>query len=146
MLETLKAEELIDPPYLQVQPSGLHGRGLFTSRPFRAGETVGIIAGPLINQAEALRRERDDGNFYIYCLADDLYIDAIDGIGRWVNHSCQPSAQVMTRDARTLWLVAVRDLAADEEITIDYADGQIYDFCRQRNPLCRREECPQGRR
>jgi SET domain-containing protein len=142
MLEVIRTA----PPYLTVKPSAVHGRGLFTTQAFQKGDRLAIITGPLINLAEALRQEREEANYYIYCHSDDVFIDASGGIGRWVNHSCEPSAEVTGRDEATLWLIAGRDLVPGDEITLDYDDGQIYDFCRERNPTCRGEECPKGKR
>lgn len=46
----------------------------------------------------------------------DLFMDPI-GLGRYLNHSCDPSCGIKNRTQ----IVAMRGLEKDEEITIDYA-------------------------
>ena len=65
----------------------------------------------------------------------DRYLD-LDEPGRFVNHSCEPNAGVMD-DTR---LVALRAIAAGEEIRFDYSttvsDGWTM-TCRCGSPECR---------
>ena len=49
-----------------------------------------------------------------------------------------------TRDEWTLQLRALRDIAPEEEITIDYDFDEIYDLCRKDNAYCLQARCPAG--
>jgi SET domain-containing protein len=49
---------------------------------------------------------------------DDLW--ETDVIGRYVNHSSKPNTKAIVRDGE-VFLIAVRDINKDEEITINYS-------------------------
>jgi uncharacterized protein len=59
----------------------------------------------------------------------------IDGFGMaaFVNHSCQPNCETDEIDKR-IWIIALRDIAAGEELTYDY---NIYDAEPGEEPPCR---------
>ena len=134
---------LLNPPHLTIRESAIAGRGLFTTRPLTAGETLFIVTGEVVDESEALRREREEDNWYIYWNHADHYIDAADsGMGRYVNHCCTPNAVTVPRDNASVTLVAMRDIAEGEELTIDYDYPEIYDLCQRVNPHCMRHACP----
>ena len=61
-----------------------------------------------------------------------------DGLGAYLNHSCDPNCEVDEVKAR-VWLFALRDIAAGEELVWDY---NLYDDeepapCRCGSPKCR---------
>jgi len=59
---------------------------------------------------------------------------------RHINHCCEPSTYVKTVKG-TRWVVAYRNIAADEEITYDYCINSYGDFeweCSCGHPSCRR--------
>ena len=90
------------------------GRGVFAGRAIRRGETILLFAGALIDFAETKRRGPRE------CMAiqvgPDLYIDT-QPPGVFANHSCAPNAGI--RHDREL--VALRNIAAGEEIRYDYS-------------------------
>lgn len=132
------------PSDVRVGPSSIAGAGLFTTRAWREGDPVAVIDGEVISGHEAEVRD-GEGNVYIYEIDDDTYVDAAAGIGRYVNHSCEPSCRVEGGlDGRTLVLVAARDLAAGDELTIDYDYPEIIESCRAHNPACRGDACPRA--
>lgn len=129
-------------PYrLSVGPSDIAGEGLHTTCFRRAGERVAPITGEIIDADEAERRDAA-GNVYIYELGEEHCIDAVDRLGRFVNHACDPTCRVEARDAASMWLVAARDLPAGTELTIDYDYPEIFEACRRHNPRCMRDACP----
>jgi SET domain-containing protein len=137
----LPDDALWSPSYLSVKESNIAGHGLFTTKACRAGEAMLVITGDLIDEHEALRRERAEHNGYIYW-NDDNYIDAArTAHARYVNHSCQPNVTTAPRDHATRYLVATRDLAPDEELTMDYDYDGIYVVCQQHNPQCATVAC-----
>lgn len=136
-------DELLDPPWLDVRPSPIAGLGVFTAKPCKAGERLLIIAGEVIDEDECDRREVEENNCVIYYLDDAHYIDPVTSLKcRSLNHSCRPNAVPCTRDDVSLWLVALRDIAAGEELTIDYQYPEIYDLCRELSPSCLGAQCP----
>jgi uncharacterized protein len=138
-------DNLIEPGGFDVRDSSISGRGLFAAKVCYAGEALLIISGELIDQHEALRRERAEGNWYIYWNHDRQYIDTAYGRhGRYLNHSCAPNTITAPRDKASLYLVAVRDIAPGEELTLDYDYDEIYDICRRYNAGCLRDACPRA--
>ncbi len=112
---------------LRVVKSAIHGYGVVTTRPFKAGDTVCFGDGVLyredddFNDTYALILPVEDsgmpGESYFWDLADQT---------RWFNHSCAPNTDVQSKwDAEAgvprAWWVALRDIAVGEEITYDYA-------------------------
>jgi uncharacterized protein len=110
-------------PKIEVRRSVIHGNGLFAREPIGVGEQLG-------------RRDDDqytvmtDAQFRAYITTVNSW-DAValggglhrvslvareDDATNYSNHSCLPNAE--TND---VGLVASRDIAEDEEITVDYA-------------------------
>jgi len=98
-----------------VRDAGRKGRGVFATRPFARGETIfAAFEGPVVDRAGLDRLtawEREHLSEF--------------GVGLWrvlpeprcyLNHACDPNAMGTERDA----VVALRTIAAAEEITIDY--------------------------
>ncbi len=129
-------------PALEVRPSAIAGRGLFTKEPLAAGEVVVRFGGRLVGTGELHRM--------IAAAAEDTYIDTI-AVGddthlilppgtaaHYGNHSCDPS----------MWpvgpfeLATRRPLGVDEELTIDYGlisdDATFRMECRCASAACRR--------
>lgn len=143
MLKRLPDSALFNPEYVVVKDSAIDGKGVFATKNCEAGEALMIIAGESIDADECLRRETEEGNVYIFYNDDDRYIDvAKTETIRYLNHSCEPNAEVRARDGDSLYLVARRAIAAGEEITIDYGYDEIYALCFERNPACKKERCP----
>ncbi len=112
---------------LRVVMSAIHGYGVVTTRPFRAGEIVCYGDGVLYREDE----EFDDTYALILPVEDsglpgeDFFWDLADQT-RWFNHSCEPNTEVRSTwdhaaGVPRAWWVALRDLAVGEEITYDYA-------------------------
>jgi hypothetical protein len=142
MLLEVADHDILDPPFLLVRPSPINGRGVFVTRPFRADDRLYIIAGDVIAADEARRREREEANWYIYCHPAGQCIDtARAGYGRFINHSCLPNTATVARDPSTLYLIALTEIAAGSELTLDYDYPEIYDLCRL-SPDCLQAACP----
>jgi SET domain-containing protein len=94
----------------KVKDSCHHGKGVFACVPIRQGELVMIFSGPLLQRAQV------DFDDYHLQVGEDQYIGASGGADDYVNHSCEPNCGF----ADGLNLVALRDIAADEELTWDY--------------------------
>jgi len=112
-------------------------RALFAEEPIPAGAVVVVFGGRVIDSVglAALPKERqrfalqvEEGQF--------LYSDR-DGPGDWVNHSCDPNTGLSGQ----IVLVALRPIAAGEEICFDYAMTDAFDYdsfdCRCGAALCR---------
>jgi hypothetical protein len=108
--------------------SGPIGIGIFATRKFAKGRTIGRIGGHVHHWRVLLRR---GGTFLANCFrfGDETYLDPGNGLGRYLNHSCAPNAGIRKRDNK-LFLFAARDLKPGDEIVIDYSttigDDDIY--------------------
>ncbi len=116
---------------LQIRRSGVHGKGVFALRDLVAGERLIEYTGEVITWDEALLRHPHDPahpthTFYFH-IDNGHVIDAKYGgnASRWINHSCAPNCEAEeTADAR-VFIRALRDIAAGEELFYDY--GLIID-------------------
>jgi len=125
---------------LRVAPSPITGRGLFAGCFIRRRAKIGEFEGEVIPIAEARRRA---ARLKIVAIVE-LDRKAIDARGmrtgfRFINHSCQPNT-FMRRTKDRAEFYALRDIAKDEELTVDYRpshhEGRLR--CRCGAPGCHR--------
>jgi SET domain-containing protein len=116
----------ISPKAVKGQPSPIQGRGLIAVAPVAKDEIVAIKGGhivdtPTLHSLPEKLRNTDvqiaDG-FHLVALADAEY----EPVMLFLNHSCAPNVGF----AGNVVLVAMRDVAAGEELTTDYA---LFDNC-----------------
>jgi len=91
------------------------GRGLFAGEPLAAGTEILHLTGPLLTLNEVRAKGPLQAPNALQ-IGIDRYLD-LDEPGRFVNHSCAPNAAVV----RDTVLVAIRPIAAGEEIRFDYS-------------------------
>ncbi|KAL6526707.1 hypothetical protein OROGR_015797 [Orobanche gracilis] len=111
--------------------SGIHGFGVFTKLPHRAGDMVIEYIGELIRPPVADRREHLIYNSlvgagtYMFRIDDERVIDATraGSIAHLINHSCEPNcySRVIGADGVDhIIIFAKRDIKQWEELTYDY--------------------------
>ena len=130
----------ISPKAAKGGPSGIEGRGLMAVAPIAKDEIVAIKGGHLVDGATlaALPERLRNSDVQI---ADDFHLAAVDEaeyepVMLFINHSCEPNVGF----AGNIVLVAMRDVAAGEELTTDYALFDDHDDvmeCRCGTPSCR---------
>jgi uncharacterized protein len=111
---------------LQVRRSGVHGKGVFATVDLAAGATLIEYAGEVISWPEALRRHPHDpaqpNHTFFFHIDDGHVIDG--GVGgnssRWINHSCDPNCEAEETADKRVFIVALRDIRAGEELFFDY--------------------------
>lgn len=115
------------------QPSGIHGNGGFAVIAVPAGTRLIEYVGEPISKAESQRR-CEANNPFIFQLDEQTDLDGnVDwNPARWLNHSCAPNCEAELDEGR-IWIVALRDLAAGEELTFNYG----YDLADYRDFPCR---------
>jgi SET domain-containing protein len=111
--------------------------GLFATALIRQGEIVGILGGRVIDDQELghITRTREKYNSAAIDEGVNLLLEDDELIARG-NHSCDPN--LWMRDAFTL--EARRDIAAAEEVTVDYAMQTAVEWempCKCGSALCR---------
>jgi len=127
-------------PKTEVRPSPIHGQGLFARVAIAAGEIVAVKGGHVLTGSEwaALGPALGAADIQI---AEDLFIapvreDHRTGSMLYTNHCCDPNLAIQGQ----IVLVAMRDIDAGEELTIDWAttdDGDHRMTCRCGSPRCR---------
>lgn len=100
-----------------------NGKGIVALRRFNTGVTVLRIRGEIVD-AGTVWRYWEQGNTRrgenCFRFDADRYLSPEGGISDYANHSCDPNSGIV-KDARGLKLVAIRPIAAGEEITHDYS-------------------------
>jgi len=130
----------ISPKASKGAPSTIEGRGLFAVEPIARGEIVAVKGGHVVDaqtfdELDDMLRNSD------IQVADGLHIVALDrseyeAVMLFLNHSCEPNVGL----AGNIVFVAMRDVAAGEELTTDYALFDDYEgemSCECGTPSCR---------
>src|SRR6266567_7656496 len=123
---------------VRVGKSRIAGQGLFTLQNITKDTRVIPYVGERINKAQSAKRLAQ-GNAYIFTFSDQYDIDGkvLGNAARYINHSCAPNCAVdMTR--RNIWIVAIRDILAGEELTYNYGYGierygELHCTCKDTN-------------
>lgn len=129
-------------PRTEKRVSAIQGRGLFAAEALSAGEIVAVKGGAIMDTA-AFLRVRDQISPAEIQIEADLYIAPLTAADveanlLCLNHSCDPNVGVRGQ----ITFVAMRDIAAGSELTIDYAmiDGDPLErmTCSCGAPDCRK--------
>lgn len=127
-------------PKTVVRQSSIQGRGLFAAENIREGEIVCVKGGHIFDRRTLKRLKEKLGPSEIQ-IGDDLFIGPVteeerEGSMIFSNHSCEPNIGVVGQ----IVFVAMRDIAAGEELTHDWAmtdDDDSSMDCRCGAPSCR---------
>ena len=127
-------------PKAKVAPSPIHGRGLFAVERIARGEVVCVKGGHIFDRQKLEELTPRLGPAEIQ-IGEDLFIGPVDDGERegsmiFSNHSCEPNIAVRGE----ITFVALRDIAAGEELTHDWAttDDDSYVLeCRCGATACR---------
>lgn len=130
----------ISPRAAKGRRSGIEGRGLIAVEAIGRDEVVAVKGGHIVDTLtlHALPERLQNSEIQI---ADGLHLAALDEaeyepVMLFLNHSCEPNVGF----AGNIVLVAMRDVAAGEELTTDYAlfdDYQGSMRCRCGTASCR---------
>ena len=127
-------------PKIEVRDNTLAGRGVVAIENIAKDEIVAIKAGNIITRDEIEAATRSAGDLALQ-IDDDFYIaprtpDEADDMSVYINHSCDPNVGFRGQ----VVYVAMRDIAAGEELCHDYAMERSDDYrldCHCGSPLCR---------
>ena len=106
-------------PKTAVQKSSIHGRGLFAAERIEKDEVVAVKGGHIIDRTTLSRLNLGPAEIQI---SDQLFICPLNEAERegsmiFSNHSCDPNIGVRGQ----IIFVAMREIAAGEELTHDWA-------------------------
>jgi uncharacterized protein len=123
---------------LVVRPSRIHSVGVFTNASIPRGTRIVEYDGPRISPKEADRLYDGASRTYLYGLEDGKTIIDGEGLGAYLNHSCDPNCEIDEIKGRA-WIFALRDIAAGEELLWDYNlyDDEAPAPCHCGSPTCR---------
>ena len=111
-----------DPMRVQVRvgPSRIAGQGLFAAQALPKGTRIIQYIGARIPKVESAERLAQ-GNAYIFAFNERYDIDGktLKDKARYINHSCEPNCEAVVTK-RTIWIVALRDIQAGEELSYNY--------------------------
>jgi len=108
---------------VDVKPSRIDGQGAFAAEPIPARRKIGEVRGESISVREARRRAKGQQRIMLVEVSERRAIDASQSSDplRFTNHSCQPNAVLRICQGRVEFY-AMRDVAAGEELTVNYGE------------------------
>lgn len=124
---------------LIIRSSAIHAAGCYTTSPIKKGSRVVEYTGPLIDKEEADRRYEDKPITYLFAIGDGARVIDGHGMAMFINHSCDANCETEEIDGH-VWISAIRNIAAGEEISYDYClfDGDEEEApCNCGAPNCR---------
>jgi SET domain-containing protein len=106
-------------PGLIIRSSSIHAAGCYTTRPIKKGTRVCEYDGPRMSKAKA--DARYEGRFvtYLFACGPDTVIDGF-GTAMFINHCCDPNCETEQDEHGRVFVSAMRDIAAGEELTYEY--------------------------
>ena len=128
-------------PKTEVRQSRIHGKGLFAKHAISAGEIVAVKGGHVLTKQEWAALEQELGSAEIQ-ISEDFFMAPVrqehrEGSMLYTNHSCDPNIAIQGQ----IVFVAMRDIAAGEELTHDWATTDDLDYeieCTCGRANCRR--------
>ncbi len=128
-------------PKIEVRPSKIHGKGMFSKSKISESEVVAIKGGSILTrkQLEEVNRSILPAQLEV---ADNLFISPISAKEResamlYTNHSCNANMGIQGQ----IVFAAIRDIDKNVELTIDWAmldDGDYEHECNCQLPNCRK--------
>jgi uncharacterized protein len=113
------------------------GLGLFATKPIKKGAVIVRYTGPLLD----CRKKEDDAvnNKYLFEIDKRWTIDGSvrKNTARYINHACKPNAEpdIKVRN-RTIYIRAIKDIRAGEEINYDYGTDYFKTFLKPLGCKC----------
>jgi SET domain-containing protein len=100
----------------------VHGRGVFATRPIRKRVRIIEYTGRRILWSD-VPDDLDDLRTYYFGLDDEKKVidPSVGGNeARWINHSCAPNCTTIEDSRGRVFIQALRDIRAGEELFYDY--------------------------
>ena len=120
-----------------------NGKGLYATQDIKEGTRIIDYVGKIITKKQTEESERFDNAkpIYLFNLNNryDLDGDVKSNIARLINHSCSNNCDYEGKGLK-LWVVAVKNIKKNEELTCDY--GFSYDSDYKQFPCkCSSKNC-----
>ncbi len=142
---------IVSSPLIEVRNSPVHGRGVFAAAHIAKGTRILEYLGERLSHKAADKRYEDhdesDNHTFLFIVDKHTVIDAAVGgnDARYINHQCSGNCESVIENRR-VFIDAVRDIAAGQELGYDYEIGRDKDdppnvdeiyACRCGSPQCR---------
>ena len=95
------------------------GKAVFAAEPFAAGQTIVRFSGPQVSATRVPQRLAGSADRFVQ-IGPDRWLGPSGRIDDLINHSCSPNAGLRFEDDG-IFLVAIRAIAAGEEVAWDYS-------------------------
>jgi uncharacterized protein len=104
---------------LIIRSSAIHAAGCYTVEPVKNRTRIVEYTGPRISKVEADTKYENSPTTYLFGIGDGSTVIDGHGMAMFINHSCDPNCETHEFRGR-VWIRAIRDIAAGEELTYDY--------------------------
>lgn len=122
---------------LMIRSSAIHAAGCYTTTPVSKGARVVEYTGRRISKEVADEKYENSPTTYLFGIGDGSTVIDGHGTAMFINHSCDPNCETEEIDGR-VWITAIRDIKAGEELTYDYylydgGEDEAYCNCGSKN-------------
>jgi SET domain-containing protein len=116
---------------LIIRSSDIHAAGCYTTAPIAKGTRIVEYTGPRLPKDLADELYAGKAYTYLFGVGDGTTVIDGHGIAMFINHCCDPNCETQEDDDGHVWIYAIRDIAAGEELTYDYClyDGEGDELC-----------------
>lgn len=121
---------------LHIKRSGIIGQGLFTDSRIKKGSLVGVIKGPIIVD-RIVENQRLDDTFDWIGVGRYSWINTDKSIFKYINHACDPNTYIKGKRL----VIALKDIAAGEEVTMDYSLTEAGEYTLPGGCRCKAKNC-----
>jgi len=123
---------------LIVRSSAIHAAGVFTLERIPKGRLIAEYTGTRMKHDDADNLYSERPYTYLFGVGDGTYV--VDGfsMAMYLNHSCAPNCETEEDEAEVVWIRAIRDIEAGEELVYDYC---LYDGEGEAPCTCGAEKC-----
>lgn len=108
---------------LIIRSSAIHAAGCYTTAPIKKRTRIVEYTGPRITKERADQKYEHSPTTYLFGIGDGSTVIDGHGMAMFINHSCDPNCETDEVRGR-VWIRAIRNIAAGEELTYDY---NLYD-------------------
>jgi SET domain-containing protein len=123
---------------LIVRSSAIHAAGVFTLERIPNGTIVVEYTGTRMKHDDADNLYKERPYTYLFGVGDGSHV--VDGysMAMYLNHSCAPNCETEEDEDERVWIRAIRDIEAGEELVYDYF---LYDGEGDAPCTCGAEKC-----
>lgn len=125
-----------------LRESSIHNKGLYAKIDIPKGTQIIQYIGRRLTQRQADKVAEVHGEslIYLFELNERHVIDGNtdDNLAKYINHACEPNCYT-ENDGKEIWIHALKDIKAGEELTYDYGFQRAE--WHERPCLCEKDSC-----